>query len=95
MYFSEQPSLNTCRQYKTELEKWTSSLPNPLQQFIQSGEFPRSPKDQAESIVSFEAGSLRDSSDMVLVQFTLHAPRGVDVSHKAILIEGVEHGDVR
>ena len=32
---------------------------------------------------------------MVLVQFTLHAPRGVDVSHKAILIEGVEHGDVR
>jgi hypothetical protein len=95
MYFSEQPSLNTCRQYKTELKKWTSSLPNPLQQYIQSGEVPKFPKDQAESIVSFEAGGLRDSSDTVLVQFTFHAPRGVDVSHKAILIEGVENGDVR
>ncbi|RDL32394.1 Uncharacterized protein BP5553_08850 [Venustampulla echinocandica] len=94
MYFSEQPSLNTCRQYKTELKKWTSSLPNPLQQYIQSGEFPKFPKDQAESTVSFEAGGLGDSSDTVLVEFIFHAPRGVDVSHKAILIEGVENGDV-
>ncbi|PVH68294.1 hypothetical protein DL98DRAFT_522845 [Cadophora sp. DSE1049] len=54
MYFSEQPSLNTCRQYKTELEKWKSSLPNPLQQYMKSGEVPKFPKDQTESIVSFE-----------------------------------------
>lgn len=95
MYFSEQSSLNICRQYKTELEKWTSSLPNPVQQYIQSGEVPKSPKDQAESIVSFEAESLGDSSNTVLVQFAFYAPRGVDVSHKAILIKGVENGDVR
>lgn len=61
MYFSEQPSLNICRQYKTELEKWTSSLPNPVQQYIQLDEVPKSPKDQAGSIVSFEAESLGDS----------------------------------
>lgn len=95
MYFSEQPSLNTCRQYKTELEKWKSNLPNPLQQYIQSGEVPKFPKDQTESIVSFEEGRLRDSSNTVLVQFTFHAPRGVDVGNKTILIEGVENGDVR
>jgi len=53
MYFSEQPSLNICRQYKSELEKWMSSLPNPLQQHIQSGKVPTFPKDQAEAIVSF------------------------------------------
>lgn len=52
MYFSEQPSLNICRQYKTELEKWVASLPSHVQQYIQSGEVPKSPKDQAESIVS-------------------------------------------
>ncbi|CZR68177.1 uncharacterized protein PAC_18076 [Phialocephala subalpina] len=50
MYFSEQSSLNICRQYKIELENWMSSLPNPLQQYIQSGEVPNSSKDQAESI---------------------------------------------
>lgn len=50
MYFSEQPSLNICRKYKGELEKWMSSLPNPLQQYIQSGEVPISPRDQAEAI---------------------------------------------
>ncbi|KAH6706423.1 hypothetical protein BKA61DRAFT_138675 [Leptodontidium sp. MPI-SDFR-AT-0119] len=49
MYFSEQPSLNTCRQYKTELEEWKSNLPNPLQQYIQSGEVPKFSKDQTES----------------------------------------------
>lgn len=95
MYFLEQPSLNTCRQYKAELEKWTSSLPSPLQQNIQSGEVLKFPKDQAESIVSFEAESLGNASNTVLVQFAFHAPRGVDLSHKAILIEGVENGDVR
>lgn len=95
MYFSEQPSLNTCRQYKSELQKWMSSLPNPLQQYIQSGEAPISPKDQAEAIVSFETESLRHSSNTILVQFTLHAPRGMDVGHKAILSEGVENEDVK
>lgn len=95
MYFSEQPSLNTCRQYKTELEKWTSSLPNPVQQYIQSGEVPKSPKDQAESIVSFEAESLGHQYNRVLVQFTIYVPRGVDVGHKAIRVESVENGDVR
>ena len=95
MYFSEQSSLNICRQYKIELEKWMSSLPSPLQQCIQSGEVPKSPKDQAESIVSFEVESLRNSSNTVLVQSTFHVPRSVDVSHKAILIEGVENGDVK
>ena len=95
MYFSEQPSLNVCRQYKIELENWMSSLPNPLQQYIQSGEVPKSSKDQTESIVRFEAESLGNSSNTILVQFTFHAPRGVDVGHKAVLIEGVENGDVK
>ena len=94
MYFSKQPSLDICRQYKTELEKWTSSLPNPVQQYIKSGEVPKSPTDLAESIVSFEAESLGDSSNTVSVQFTFYAPRGVDASHKAILIKGVENDDV-
>jgi hypothetical protein len=67
MYFSEQPSLNICRQYKSELERWMSSLPNSLQQCIQSGEVPKSPKDQAEAIVSFEAESLRRSSNTISV----------------------------
>ncbi|PMD34572.1 hypothetical protein L207DRAFT_516736 [Hyaloscypha variabilis F] len=49
MYFSEQSSLNVCRQYKTELEKWVFGLPHPLQQHIQSGEIPNFPKDMAES----------------------------------------------
>jgi hypothetical protein len=81
MYFSEQSSLNICRQYKIELENWMSRLPNPLQQYLQSGEVPKSPKDQAESTVGFEAESLRNSSNKILVQFTFHAPRGVDASH--------------
>jgi hypothetical protein len=67
MYFSEQPSLNICRQYKSDLERWMLSLPNPLQQCIQSGDVPKSPKDQAEAIVSFEAESLRHSSNTILV----------------------------
>ena len=95
MYFSEQPSLNICRQHKSELEKWMSRLPNPLQQCIQSGEVPKSPKDQAEAIVSFEAESFRRSSNTILVQFTFHVPRGVDVGHTAILIEGIENEYVK
>ena len=59
MYFSEQSSLNVCRQYKMDLEKWMSSLPDPIQQYVQSGEIPKFPKDQAESIVSLETESLR------------------------------------
>ena len=51
--------------------------------------------DQAEAIVSFETESLRHSSNTILVQFTLHAPRGMDVGHKAILSEGVENEDVK
>ncbi|KAH8598368.1 hypothetical protein B0O99DRAFT_614968 [Bisporella sp. PMI_857] len=50
MYFSEKPSLNICRQYKSELEKWMSSLPSPLQQYVQSGEVLTSSRDQAEAI---------------------------------------------
>jgi hypothetical protein len=95
MYFSEQSSLNICRQYKIELEKWIASLPSPLQQYVQSGEAPKFPKDQAESIVSFEVENFKNSSNIILVQFTLHVPRGVDTSHKAILIEGVENEDVK
>jgi hypothetical protein len=72
-----------------------SSLSNPLQQYIQSGDVPTSPKDQAEAIVSFEAESLRHSSNTFPVQFTFYAPRGVDVGHKAIFIEDVENEDVK
>jgi hypothetical protein len=53
MYFLENPSLNICRQRKSELENWLSTLTNPLQQLIESGNVPESPKDQAEAIVSF------------------------------------------
>jgi hypothetical protein len=53
MYFSEQPSLNICRQRKSELERWSSSLSMPFQQQVESGNIPQSPKDQSEAIVSF------------------------------------------
>jgi hypothetical protein len=95
MYFSEQPSLNICRQHKSELENWMSSLPNPLRQYIQLGEVPNSPRDQAEATVSFEAESVRHLSNTISVQFTFYAPRGVDVGHKAFLVEGVENEDVK
>ncbi|EPE33131.1 Nucleotide-binding protein [Glarea lozoyensis ATCC 20868] len=50
MYFSGQPSLNICHQYKGELQNWLSSLLAPLQQYIESGDITDSPKDQAEVI---------------------------------------------
>jgi hypothetical protein len=93
MYFSENPSLNICRQRKSELENWISTLKTPLHQHIKSGNVPESPTDEAEAIVSFEAEILRYLSDNVLVQFAFHAPWVVDIGYKAIFIKSVENGD--
>ncbi|KAG0646363.1 oxidoreductase [Hyphodiscus hymeniophilus] len=50
MYFADQPSINICRQRKGDLEQWMSALPDGLQQFVQSGNVPEFPRDQAEAI---------------------------------------------
>lgn len=50
MYFLPDPSLNICRQRKSELENWMYTLSIPLQQHIESGNVPESPKDQSEAI---------------------------------------------
>jgi hypothetical protein len=70
MYFSGQPSLNICHQYKYELENWISSLPMGLLQYVETGDILNSPKDQAEVIVSAEIDS--STFSLTAVQFNLH-----------------------
>lgn len=91
MYFSENPSLNICRQRKGELESWLSRLTNPLQQFIKSGSFPDAPQDEAEAMVEFDVRIVSISTDIDLVQPTFHAPWTVDLGNKAFPLQSVEN----
>lgn len=93
MYFSEQFSLSVCQQRKNELETWMANLSNPLRQHLGSGVILNLPKDQTEAAVSLRSEK-RIQTDTALVQFTFHATRSMDVTYKALTLEGGKNEDV-
>jgi hypothetical protein len=57
--------------------------------------FQNSPRTRLNRLLVLKEKASRYSSNSILVQFTVHASRSVDVSHKAIVIEGVKNGCVK